>query len=54
MNRFFRGFSINQFVIGSLTQPFEPFRFWLRGRADILNRKSTPGLVESERGLLNV
>jgi hypothetical protein len=31
----------------SLTLPFEPFRFWLRIRGDIRNRKTTPGLSES-------
>ncbi len=31
----------------SLTQPFEPFRFWLRIRGDIRNRKTTPRLAES-------
>jgi hypothetical protein len=28
----------------SLTLPFEPFRFWLRIREDILNQKTTPRL----------
>jgi hypothetical protein len=32
----------------SLTQPFEPFRFWLRIRGDIRNRRTTPQLGESE------
>ena len=31
----------------SLTLPFEPFRFWLRIRGDIRNRKTTPRLAES-------
>ncbi len=31
----------------SLTLPFEPFRFWLRSRGDIRNRKTTPRLAES-------
>ena len=31
----------------SLTLPFEPFRFWLRIRGDIRNRKTTPRLGES-------
>jgi hypothetical protein len=31
----------------SLTVPFEPFRFWLRIRGDIRNRKTTPRLGES-------
>jgi hypothetical protein len=36
----------------SLTLPFEPFRFWLRIRGDIHNRKTTPRLGESaSRGL---
>ncbi len=30
-----------------LTLPFEPFRFWLRIRGDIRNRKTTPRLGES-------
>jgi hypothetical protein len=30
----------------SLTLPFEPFRFWLRIRGDIRNRKMTPKLGE--------
>ena len=29
--------------------PFEPFRFWLRIRGDIRNRKTTPRLAESIR-----
>ncbi len=33
--------------LGSLTLPFEPFRFWLRIRGDIRNRKTTPRLGES-------
>ncbi len=32
----------------SLTIPFEPFRFWLKIRGDIHNRKTTPWLSESE------
>jgi hypothetical protein len=32
----------------SLTVSFEPFRFWLRIRGDIRNRKTTPRLGESE------
>jgi hypothetical protein len=31
----------------SLTLHFEPFRFWLRIRRDIRNRKTTPRLAES-------
>ncbi len=31
----------------ALTLPFEPFRFWLRIRGDIHNRKTTPRLTES-------
>jgi hypothetical protein len=31
----------------SLTLRFEPFRFWLRIRRDIRNRKTTPRLAES-------
>ncbi len=31
----------------SLTLHFEPFRFWLRIRGDIRNRKTTPLLAES-------
>jgi hypothetical protein len=31
----------------SLTLPFERFRFWLRIREDIRNRKTTPRLTES-------
>ncbi len=31
----------------SLTLPFEPFRFLLQRRGDILNRKTTPRLGES-------
>ena len=31
----------------SLTLPFEPFRFWLRIRGDIRNRKTTPRLGDS-------
>ncbi len=48
----------------SLTLAFEPFRFWLRIRRDIRNRKTTPGisdltsqsrwLAESESRLFNV
>ncbi len=38
----------------SLTLSFEPFRFWLRIRRDIRNRKTTPRLAGSERRLLNV
>ena len=38
----------------SLTPPFEPFRFWLRIRGDIRNRKMTPRLAESGSRLLNV
>jgi hypothetical protein len=38
----------------SLTLHFEPFRFWLRIRGDIRNRKTTPRLAESESRLLNV
>jgi hypothetical protein len=30
----------------SYTLPFEPFRFWLRIRGDIRNRKTTPRLAE--------
>ena len=38
----------------SLTLPFEPFRFWLRIRGDIRNRKTTPRLGKSGSRLLNV
>jgi len=38
----------------SLTLPFEPFRFWIRIRGDIRNRKTTPRLAESGSWLLNV
>ncbi len=31
----------------SLTLPFEPFRYWLRIRGDIRNRKTTPRLSKS-------
>ncbi len=31
----------------SLTPPFKPFRFWLRIRGDIRNRKTTPRLGDS-------
>ncbi len=31
----------------TFTLPFEPFRFWLRIRGDIRNRKTTPRLAES-------
>ena len=31
----------------SLTLPFEPFRFWLRIRGDIRNRKTTPRVGDS-------
>jgi hypothetical protein len=31
----------------SLALPFEPFRFWLRIRGDIRNRKTTTSLSES-------
>jgi hypothetical protein len=31
----------------SLTLPFEPFRFWLRIRGDIRNRKTAPRLGDS-------
>ena len=34
----------------SLTLPFEPFRFWLRIRGDIRNRKTTPRLGKSGVG----
>jgi hypothetical protein len=37
----------------SLTLPFEPFRFWLRIRGDIRNRKTTPRLTESAFECLN-
>jgi hypothetical protein len=33
----------------SLTVPFEPFRFWLRIRGDIRNRKLTPRIGDSEK-----
>jgi hypothetical protein len=46
MNRIFRYFRIIRVSIGPLL-PFEPFRFWLRIRGDIRNRKSTPRLGES-------
>ncbi len=38
----------------SLTLPFEPFRFWLRIRGDIRNRKMTLRLGESGSRLVNV
>ncbi len=38
----------------SLILPFEPFRFWLRIRGDIRNRKTTPRLAESGSRRLNV
>jgi hypothetical protein len=38
----------------SLTLLFEPFRFWLRIRRDIRNRKTTARLAESGSRLLNV
>jgi hypothetical protein len=38
----------------SLTLPFEPFRFWLRIRGDIRNRKTTLRPAESGSRLLNV
>jgi hypothetical protein len=31
----------------SITLRFKPFRFWLRIRGDIRNRKTTPRVVES-------
>jgi hypothetical protein len=31
----------------SLTLPFQPFRYWLRIRGDIRNRKTTPRLGKS-------
>jgi hypothetical protein len=37
----------------SLTLPFELFRFWLRIRGDIRNRKTTPRLTESGRRRLS-
>ncbi len=37
----------------SRTLPFEPFRFWLRIRGDIRNRKTTTRLAESESRLMN-
>jgi hypothetical protein len=43
MRRIFWGFCRNWVLI----DPFEPFRFWLRIRGDIRNRKTTPRLGES-------
>jgi len=42
MRRIFWGFCRNWFLIDPLH--FEPFRFWLRIRGDIRNRKTTPRL----------
>ncbi len=48
MRRIFWGFCRNCVLIcRSLTLPFEPFRFWLRIRGDIRNRKTTPRIGES-------
>jgi hypothetical protein len=42
----FLGFLQNLVPHESLTLPFDPFRFWLRIRGDIRNRKTTPRLTE--------
>ncbi len=39
---YFLGFLNKLDLHRSLTLPFEPFRFWLRIRGDIRNRKTTP------------
>jgi hypothetical protein len=38
----------------SLTLPFEPFRFWLRIRGDIRNRKKTPYSPSRESTRLHI
>ncbi len=43
----FLGFLQNSVRHRFLTLNFEPFRFWLRIRGDIRNRKTTPRLAES-------
>jgi hypothetical protein len=54
MRRIFWGFCRNWFLIDPLpTLNFEPFRFWLRIRGDIRNRKTTPRLGESGSRLLS-
>jgi hypothetical protein len=48
MRRIFWGFYRNWVLIDPLQYvPFEPFRFWLRIRGDIRNRKTTPRHAES-------
>jgi hypothetical protein len=47
MRRNFWGFCRNWFLKDPLTLPFEPFRFRLRIRGDIRNRKTTPRLGKS-------
>jgi hypothetical protein len=47
-------FAENRFLIEALTLPFEPFRFWLRIRGDIRNRKTTPRLGDSLTQRLSV
>ena len=47
MRPIFRGCCINRFGIGPFTLHFEPFRFWLRIRGDIRNRKTTRRVGES-------
>jgi hypothetical protein len=48
MRRIFWGFCRNWVLMDPLHYvPFEPFRFWLRIRGDIRNRKPTPRLGES-------
>ncbi|MFO0004849.1 MAG: hypothetical protein ACK559_27330, partial [bacterium] len=48
----FLGFLQNLVPHNSFRLPFELFRFWLRIRVDICNRKMTPRLGESESRLL--
>jgi hypothetical protein len=36
----------------SLTIPFEPFRFWLRIRGDIRNRKTTPQTWDKQASMI--
>ncbi len=43
----FMGFLHKSIPHESCTPPFEPFRFWLRIRGDIRNRRTTPRLAES-------
>ena len=50
----FLGFLQKLVPLRSLTLPFEPFRYWLRIRGDIRNRKTTPRLGKSGSRLLNV